>query len=136
MKIANFVAAMQRVGEPISWETPATKDGCAVIRSFMSSDRYCIDFAEDFRAEGWEQFDTDQDASYYGVWVNRTKFLTLSYAEGDWTLVVCKDRDSYNREVARMIEFHGEGFIAKGIDLDPPQATVTVYRQDRQAFFA
>ena len=131
MKVANFVAAMRRAVAPVEWQTPATEDDCTVRRSFMSSERYLIDFADDFKSEGWEQFDTDQDASYFGVWVNRRQFLTLNYAEGDWTLVECHDQARYDREIKRMCEFYGEGFIAKAIESD---GSITEYRQDRADF--
>ena len=96
-----------------------------------SCDRYRVDCAPDFTSEGWEQFDTDQDAHYFGVWLNRSKLLTLTYAEGDWTLVVCSDAAHYNAEVADAIRFYGEGFVAKAIDAE---GVVTVYRQERSEF--
>jgi len=112
-------------------KTPSTnKMGNAIYRMFLPSERYVIDFADDFDSEGWEQFDTDQDAPYFGVWVNRTLLMTLTYAEGDWSLVVCPDKEHYNAEVAGAIEFYGEGFIAKAYDADG----VTTCRQDRQKF--
>src|SRR5438132_508470 len=76
-----------------------------IRRAFLPSERYGVDFAEDFKAEGWEQFDTDQDAHYFGVWVNRGRLQTLTYAEGDWTLVTCSDREHYNAEISDAIKF-------------------------------
>jgi hypothetical protein len=98
---------------------------------FFPSERYAVDFADDFTSEGWEQFDTDQDAHYFGVWVNKTKFLTLTYAEGDWTLVECPDAAHYNAEIEDAITFYGEGFIAKAYDMD---GTKTIFRQEREKF--
>ena len=92
-----------------------------------------MDFAPDFNSEGWEQYDTDQDAPYFGVWVNRTKFLTLTYAEGDWTLVVCPDIEHYNAEIGDANDFYDEGRIALVIDAD--SGVATSYHQDRQKFF-
>lgn len=131
--VAKFVEAFKRVGKEIDWETDDTKDGNTILRTFYSSERYLIDFADDFKSEGWMQFDTDQDASYFGVWVNPTKLMTLSYAEGDWTLVICPDSDRYNRSVQRMCEFYGEGFEAIAYDSEWNR---TIYRQDRSMFFA
>jgi hypothetical protein len=101
-----------------------------VHRSFYPSERYQIDFADDLTSEGWEQFDTDQDAPYFGVWLNRRKLLTLTYAEGDWTLVACPDAEHYNAEVASCIQFYGEGYMFKTLD----ESGVTEYRQDRSRF--
>lgn len=118
MHILNFEKIL-RSADPIDYETKSTKDGCVVRRQFISTERYIMDCADDFSKEGWLQYDTDQDASYYGVWVNPTKFLTASYAEGDWYLVECFDRERYNREIERTNAFHEEAFT----------------RQDRKMFF-
>ena len=94
------------------------------------AERYLVDCADDFTTLGWQQFDTEQDASYFGVWVNPLTYQTLSYAEGDWSLVCCDSPAAYNAEVQSMIDFYDEGFIAKTIGDDG----VTVYRQDRSTF--
>jgi hypothetical protein len=106
--------------------------GNTVYRMFWSTDRYVVDFASDFQSAGWQQFDTDQDASYFGVWVNRGLRLTLTYAEGDWHLVECPDEAHYLAEVRSAIAFYGEGFEAKAID---QHGRMTIYRQDREAMF-
>ena len=117
--------------DPIDWETDATRDGCTLRRGFRNSERYVVDFAPDFGPDGWEQFDTDQDAAYFGLWVNRRQRLTLCYCEGDWTLVECPDDTRYFAEVRRMIEYYAEGQIATVVDSD---RQATVYCQDRNAF--
>jgi hypothetical protein len=112
---------------------PGTENerGNMVLRAFLPSERYRIDFADDFTTEGWEQFDTDQDAPYFGVWVNRHTLETLTYAEGDWTLCKCPDREHYNAEVSSCIQFYGEGYIAKSLD---STGQWTVYVQERSKF--
>lgn len=128
--LVNFVRKSEQARRG---ERPRTNDrGNSIYRTHLSSERYVVDFSEDFGAEGWQQFDTDQDANYFGVWVNPTKRLTLTYAEGDWTLVECPDVACYNAEIRKMCEVFGEGFIAKGVDIDA--GTVTEYRQDRSKF--
>jgi hypothetical protein len=106
--------------------------GNAVIRLFTPDERYLVDFAPDFAAEGWQQFDTSQDAAYFGVWVNRSKRLTLTYAEGDWVLVECPDDPCYFAEIRDAIRFYGEGCIAVCVRDD---GHITRYRQDREAMF-
>jgi len=130
VEIEKFIERLMSC-DKIDYETQSTKDGCTVRRMFYSSDRYIVDYAEDFKSEGWLQFDTDQDASYFGFWVNPKKFMTLSYCEGDWTLVECHSRENYVEAIKRAIDFYGEGFVAKSIDMD---GTVTVYRQNRSEF--
>jgi hypothetical protein len=107
------------------------ENGCEIHRVFMDDERYTVDFASDFTAEGWEQYDTDQDAPYFGVWINQKKLLTLTYCEGDWSFVVCPNADAFNAEIQKMNTFYGSGFIAKVIDTD---GSMTVLEQDRQSF--
>jgi hypothetical protein len=106
--------------------------GNTVHRVFCDSERYDIDFADNFTAERWEQYDTDQDASYFGVWVNKFSGRILTYAEGDWTLVSCDCNEQFDREIAAMNAFYGSGFIAKIIDQN---GNVEVLQQDRNSFF-
>lgn len=66
-------------------------------------------------SEGWLQFDTHQDAWYFGCWVNRRLRMTVCFAEGDVSLVVCRDDDAFRKQIEEMVEFYG----------DPPAAFVT-----------
>ena len=126
MKVATFEKLLRKQ------ETRTNSRDNVIHDLFLPSERYSIDFADDYNSEGWQQFDTDQDAPYFGVWVNPTKLLTLTYAEGDWSLVVCSDAKHYNAEIKDMCEFYGEGYEFKAIDTDTGQ--ITEYRQDRSAF--
>lgn len=68
--------------------------------------RYAFDAVLTERA-GWIQYDTRQDASYFGVWVNQAKRCTFTYCEGDMTFVQCPTLDSFRAELADMAEFYG-----------------------------
>ena len=131
MMTTRDIVAMLRDVEPDNGTTPAERDGCTLRRVFCPAERYVVDFAEDFTSEGWLQFDTDQDAAYFGVWLNPRQRVTLTYCEGDWTLVECPDVERYVAEVKRAIAFYDEGSIGTTIDAD---GTVTTWRQDRAAF--
>lgn len=88
-----------------------------VRRMFLPSERYVIDFDEGLRE--WRQYDTRQDASYFGVWVHLGTLETLTYAEGDWSLVTCADRAGLRAELAAMAEFYGApppAAVAFGLD--------------------
>ena len=88
---------------------------------------------------GWLQFDTSQDAWYFGVWVNKKTRQIRVFAEGDLTLTTCPTVEAFNKEIARMCEppwpdgnGYAPGFIAKTIDAD---GTMTVHEQDRKEFY-
>ena len=111
-------------------DTRENMRGNIIHDMFLPSERYIIDFASDF-TEGWKQYDTDQDASYFGVWVNIQKRLTLTYAEGDWSLVVCSDNEHLQAELDDMAEFYGPlPYCAVSYDHD---GTRTEYYDERPA---
>jgi hypothetical protein len=107
-------------------------NGVQLYRTFMPAERYIVDFADDFSSGGWRQYDTNQDASYFGVWVNPDLLCGLTYVEGDWHLETCPSAEEYNAMIRRMNAFYDDGQVATVIDAD--DGSVTVYRQDRGAF--
>lgn len=81
--------------------------GNTVFRSFHSTERYRFDFQLCTTSKGWKQYDTDQDAWYFGVWVHVEKRVILTYAEGDISVVKCPTEESYHAELAHMAGFYG-----------------------------
>lgn len=79
--------------------------GCTVARTFhWEIDRYVFDMD---RCASWEQYDTDQDASYFGVWVRRSTREVVTYAEGDITHVTAPNDEAFVAELAAMAECYG-----------------------------
>lgn len=81
------------------------------ITQFSPADRYVYDFKHCTMANGWAQFDSAQDASYFGNWINPTKREWFSYTEGDTTLIRCADDAefiAYVRETFAWYEQHDE----------------------------
>jgi len=94
-----------------------------------SGERYDFDFEICTPAEGWKQYDTSQDAWYFGVWVHVEKRLTVTYAEGDVTVVVCPTLETFRAELADAEEFYGDPPPAfKVIDAD---GKITHYFDER-----
>jgi len=106
------------------------RQGNMLYETFFSIGRYYFD--DVLCKNGFNQFDTDQDAPYFGQWVSKQHLCTVSYTEGDIYLVVCNDVEQYNKEIQSCIDFYGEGFIA--IAIDPEKKESTTYRQDRSIF--
>lgn len=79
-------------------------------------DRLYWDWGACSREHGWFQFDTWQDASYFGFWVNPELKQTLTYCEGDLSLVECPTAESYKAELRIAEEFYG----------DPPPFAISV----------
>lgn len=71
------------------------------------AERYVYDVELCPASDGWEQFDTHQDAPYFGVWINRRRRETFTYCEGDRTWVSCPTDESFKNEIADMEECYG-----------------------------
>ena len=78
-------------------------------------ERYHCDFTQCTVDKGWRQYDTSQDASYFGVWVHEGDRRIVTFAEGDETTTECPSPESFKAELASMAAFYGEpppAFIA------------------------
>lgn len=89
--------------QPVTVKPARNRNDNMVHRGFHHVNRYFFDT----RLAGWKQYDTNQDAWYFGVWVNIPDRMILTYAEGDVTLVTCEDNDHLRRELESMAEFYG-----------------------------
>ena len=78
------------------------------------ANRYFFDERVTRGGAGWQQWDTSQDASYFGIWVHRDLRQVLTFAEGDITVVECPDDAGFKAEIESMERLYGEA---------PPAAT-------------
>ena len=101
--------------------TEKNERGNIIERSWRLTNRYEFDFKLCTSEEGWRQFDTNQDAWYFGVWVHPEKREIITYAEGDITRVICPTEESYHAELKSMAEFYG-----------PPPPAFTIISQNGQ----
>lgn len=102
--------------------TKVNERGNTIERSSnLGGNRYEYDFGECSRANGWVQYDTSQDAWYFGVWVHPEKREILTYAEGDVDRVICATEKNYHAELKYMSEFYG----------DPPRAFVVISLEEK-----
>lgn len=74
--------------------------------------RYDFDRALCSFAQGWAQFDTTQDASYYGCWINPTQRKFVQYAEGDLDTYTFEN----DAEMHLFVEGQKQGGRFKAID--------------------
>jgi hypothetical protein len=73
--------------------------------------RYEYDFGECSYANGYCQIDTQQDASYYGNWINLFERKAVCYAEGDLSRI---DFDTDQEMADWLVQFQqnkGLGFL-------------------------
>lgn len=105
--------------------------GNSVHSAFIGSrDRLQFDCGPCSFDKDWEQYDTDQDAWYFGVWIHREKRMTVTYAEGDLSVVTCPTLESFRAEIASMNKFYGDPPAwARVFDIE--NGTETHYIQER-----
>ena len=78
----------------------------AALGMTRGGNRYGYD--EALCPQGWEQYDTDQDAWYFGVWVNVQGRQVFTYAEGDRILEMCHTQEEFAALLRSMAEFYGK----------------------------
>lgn len=70
-----------------------------IVRGFNPSSRYVYDNKLITKDGQWMQFDTSQDASYHGCWINPYTLETFTYLEGDTIHVKCASEKDFTLEV-------------------------------------
>ena len=75
--------------------------------AFTLNDRYFFDFNYCHPSKGWQQWDTSQDASYFGIWVHLEKRQILVFAEGDISLETLATADDLRAKLDSMAEHYG-----------------------------
>lgn len=85
----------------------------------MGGSRYAFDQG----LKGWEQFDTPQDASYYGIWTSVDRLAIVHYTEGDVCLVIAPTSDSFKSEVRDLWDWNHNYDPKSGVhtQLDSPK---------------
>ena len=79
----------------------------SILRKFdLMGDRYKYDAILKFK-DGWRQYDTDADASYFGVWVNLTTWQVFTYVEGDTTMTTVTTEEEMKEELAILEDYYG-----------------------------
>lgn len=73
-------------------------------RFMVDGDRYAFDFKHCHALDGWAQFDTDEDAWYYGHWINPLTLELVGYCEGDHTHWQAESADEFAAEVRRWLQ--------------------------------
>lgn len=127
MMIDKLIANLRKHGQPrVTFE-----NGRTFMRDFVGGNRYAFDTQICPPTQGWVQYDTDQDASYFGKWIHKGRRMMVTFAEGDITIVKCTDDDAYNEQLQRMDEFHGK--IPSAVAIDTDTGARTEYYQDRDA---
>ncbi len=93
--------------------TRTTAAGNPIEDYFISDgERYAMDFAKCGNKAAWYQYDTPQDAWYYGVWVNPADRIIVTYAEGDIGVIRCDSAAAYAAELAAL-----DAFTAQYLDM-------------------
>ncbi|RSM21241.1 hypothetical protein C5B76_22015 [Aeromonas salmonicida] len=111
-KLLRRVKKALKVGR-IPFELTVT--GCHIDRGSHQADRYYYD--RTLLAQGWQQYDTVEDAWYFGIWIHTEKLETFTYAEGDTSHVIAPNVEAFRAELARLYQYHPQAPAFIAIDL-------------------
>lgn len=89
-------------------------------------DRYAFDFDQCTSAKGWAQLDTEQDAWYFGNWVNPSEMEIMTYAEGDVSHTKCETIEEFGQELVRALRFYERAQIDDMMNADIAAALALV----------
>lgn len=95
--------------------------GCQIDRGSHQADRYYYD--RTLLAQSWQQYDTEEGAWYYGIWIHTEKLETFIYAEGDTSHVIAPNVEAFRAELARLYQYHPQA--PAFISIDPEAGVVT-----------
>ncbi|MGL5288360.1 MAG: hypothetical protein ACRC9N_02510 [Aeromonas sp.] len=96
-----------------------TITGCRIDRGSHQTDRYYYD--QTLLTQDWQQYDTEEDAWYFGIWINPKKRETFTYLEGDTHHVIAPNIEAFQAELARLYQHYPQAPAFISID---PQAGV------------
>lgn len=108
-QVARMQQTLQRLAEHAPKAPPArTARGSIKRRWFIESSSKGAVAHMTRRSEGWQPYATNQDAWYFGYWVNPVKREILSYTEGDVEHLVCDTAEQFSDELADLAKVYGE----------------------------
>ena len=96
----------------------------------FNGSRYIFDWKLCDPTRGWKQYDTYQDAPYFGTWVNLNELATCCYCEGDIIVKIMKTQQAMKEELDRMAECYGDP-PAWCTTINTDTGTVTKYYDTR-----
>lgn len=79
--------------------------GNHVDRAFRETGSYA--FASTLPEQGFQQYPTDQDAAWFGVWINVSDRKVFTFAEGDCITVMCPTQASFIAELEYLKSCYG-----------------------------
>ncbi len=83
-----------------------TQEGnCLVEETHLMRDVYYYD-RKFFYNNNWKRRFTLEDASYYGVWINKKERITLTFLEGDEITIFCLNDVQLDKELKAMEDFY------------------------------
>ena len=84
------------------------KRGNRVEKYFFPVDRSYFE-SKHKSSVGWTQYETDQDAWHFGIWVCAEKRQIITFNRGDITRIYCSTDKGFHAEIIALDEKYGIG---------------------------
>ncbi|WP_236664237.1 hypothetical protein [Aeromonas hydrophila] len=95
--------------------------GCRIDRGSHQADRYYYD--RTLLVQGWQQYDSEEDAWFFGIWSDTEKLEAFTYAEGDTNHVIAQNVETFRAELARLYQYYPQALAF--ISINPEASVVT-----------
>ena len=79
--------------------TNSRGNNCEVKRFESRNTDY---YDQKFQNTNWERFDTINDTSNFGVWINSSQLKVIVFEKGEEKLISCKNLESFRAELAEL----------------------------------
>ncbi|MFH7524948.1 hypothetical protein AB2J22_03665 [Aeromonas sp. A5] len=99
-KALKLLSRVKKVNKTGRIPLELTVTGCRIDRGSHQADRYYYD--RTLLAQGWQQYDTEEGAWYFGIWIHTEKLETFTYAEGDTRHVIAPNIEAFRSELERL----------------------------------
>ena len=137
--LGNPLMALRSVQTGRKWY-PKHRGEATVYHTFMQGEydwegnRYIYDLTRCPSSEGWNQYDTKDDAHYFGMWYHAEHRIIVTYGEGDETVVICHTEAAWRAELSETAELFGDPPPAyKAIETAGPTAGQVTHYFDEKA---
>lgn len=82
-----------------------------------NTDRYHFDFNLCHFSKGWAQWDSCQDSSWYGKWINPELLTIVTFSKGDIIIQTAENEQEFIQAIKDLRQWHLDKDVGfKGID--------------------
>lgn len=87
--------------------THTDEKGISIYENRMGDNRYAYDQILCNPKHGWIQFDTSEDAAWFGIWTHAVEHFVVVYAEKDVSIIHIPEKQDWIDRLKKMRQEYG-----------------------------